>query len=153
MKFSLVPILLLTTAVLLIASDEVSGVTFVDHGKVAAALNKGGPLVGREGSGTYNVHGSHREKAGQVEVHEKDTDFIYIIDGSATFVAGGTMVGGKATRPGQLMGSDIQGGQIYNLSKGDVIVVPAGIPHWFKEVPKWIDYYVVQAAIPVSAPK
>jgi mannose-6-phosphate isomerase-like protein (cupin superfamily) len=153
MRFLVTLTIVLSAAVLLMAADESSGVTFVDHDEVAAALGKGGPLVGREGLGTYNVHGSHREKAGQVEVHAKDTDFIYITDGSATFVAGGTIVGGKATRPGQLMGSDIQGGQIYHLSKGDVIVVPAGIPHWFKEVPKSIDYYVVQAAIPVSEAK
>src|ERR1700724_2710101 len=126
MKLLLVLTTLLTSAVLLGAADG-SGVTYVDHEKVTAALSKGGPLVSAP---DLLVSGSHRDKAGQVEVHDKETDVIYVVDGTATFVTGGTMVGGKMTKPGQLMGSDIKGGQTHHLSKGDVIVVPAGIPHW-----------------------
>src|ERR1700687_1025628 len=126
MKF-LMALALLTTVVSLNAAS----VTYVDHDKVAAALNKGGPLVTAP---DLLVSGSHRDKAGQVEVHEKETDVIHVIDGAATFVTGGKMVGGKTTKPGQLQGSDIEGGQTNQLSKGDVIVVPAGTPHWFKEV-------------------
>jgi len=37
-----------------------------------------------------------------------------------------------------------EGGETHHLSKGDVIVVPAGTPHWFKEVPESISYYVVK---------
>jgi mannose-6-phosphate isomerase-like protein (cupin superfamily) len=69
---------------------------------------------------------------------------VYVVEGEATFVTGGTMVGGKTTKPGQLLGSDIEGGETHHLSKGDVIVVPAGTPHWFKEVPASISYYVVK---------
>jgi hypothetical protein len=54
------------------------------------------------------------------------------------------MVGGRVTTPGQLMGSDIKGGQTHHLSKGDVIVIPARTPHWFKEVPQSVSYYVVK---------
>ena len=127
------------TAVSLTAADK--AVTYVDHDKVSAALTKGGPLV------TANdllVSGSHRDKAGQVEVHDKETDVIYVIEGSATFVTGGTMVGGKVTKPDQHIGTDIQGGKSHHLTKGDVIVVPAGTAHWFKEVPQSISYYVVK---------
>jgi quercetin dioxygenase-like cupin family protein len=131
---------LLTTAFLLIAADA-SGVTYVGHDKVAAALSKGGPLVTAP---DLKVSGSHREKAGQVEVHDKETDVIHVIDGEATFVTGGAMVGGKVTSPGQSMGTDIKGGQTHHLTKGDVIVVPAGTPHWFKEVPQSVSYYVVK---------
>lgn len=128
-------------AVLLSGADRTSGVTYVDHEKVAAALNKGGSLVTAP---DLLVSGSHRDKAGQVEQHEKETDVIYVVDGAATFVTGGTMVGGNTTKPGQLVGSDIKGGQTNHLTKGDVIVVPAGTPHWFKEVPQSISYYVVK---------
>ena len=136
MKF-LIALALLTTAVSLNAAS----VTYVDHDKVAAALNKGGPLVTAP---DLLVSGSHRDKAGRVEVHEKETDVIHVIDGEATFVTGGTMIGGKSTKAGQMLGSDIKGGQIHHLTKGDVIVVPAGTPHWFKEVPSSISYYVVK---------
>ena len=54
------------------------------------------------------------------------------------------MVGGKVTSPGQWLGTDIQGGQVRQLTKGDVIVIPAGIPHWFKEVPRSVSYFVVK---------
>ncbi len=130
----------LTAAFTLHAADQ-GGVTYVPHDKVAAALSKGGPLVNAP---DYLVSGSHRDKAGQVEVHDHETDVIYVIEGTATFVTGGTMVGGKVTKPGQHLGTDIKGGQTHHLSKGDVVVVPAGTPHWFKEVPQTVSYYVVK---------
>src|SRR5256712_14091357 len=141
MKIILALTALLTIPLLAAAADPVSGVTYVGHEKVAAALSKGGPLVSAP---DLLVQGSHRDKAGQVEVHDKETDVIHVIDGEATFVTGGTMVGGKTTKPGQSMGTDIKGGQTHHLTKGDVIVVPAGTPHWFKEVPHSVSYYVVK---------
>jgi mannose-6-phosphate isomerase-like protein (cupin superfamily) len=71
-----------------------------------------------------------------------------VVDGTATFVTGGTMVGGKMTGPGQLKGSDIKDGRTHHLSKGDVIVIPATTPHWFKEVPQSVSYYVVKILKP-----
>jgi uncharacterized RmlC-like cupin family protein len=133
--------LLLTLTTLLVTASWASDVTYVDHEKVAAALSKGGSLVTAP---DLLVSGSHRDKAGQVEVHDIETDVIYVMDGTATFVTGGKMVGGKVTKPGQHLGSDIEGGQAHHLTKGDVIVVPAGTPHWFKEVPQSISYYVVK---------
>jgi mannose-6-phosphate isomerase-like protein (cupin superfamily) len=130
-----------TIALIAILPLAAADVTYVDHAQVAAALSKGGSLV--TGSDLL-VSGSHRDKAGQVEQHEKETDVIYVVDGAATFVTGGTMVAGKVTKPGQWLGSDIQGGQTHHLTKGDVIVVPAGTPHWFKEVPQSINYFVVK---------
>ena len=130
--------ILAATAVL---SAAASNATFVDHEKVAAALAKGGALVTAP---DLLVSGSHRDKAGQVEVHDKETDVIHVIDGSATFVTGGKMTGGKDTTPGQHLGTGIDGGETHHLVKGDVVVVPAGTPHWFKEVPGTISYYVVK---------
>ena len=141
MRFLLPVLACLCTAALCGAAD----VTYVPHDKVAAALAKGGGLISTP---EFIVSGSHREKGGQVEVHEKETDILYIVDGAATFVTGGTMVGGKTTRPGQMVGTDIQGGRTHQLSKGDVITIPAGVPHWFKEVPKSVSYYVVKVIKP-----
>lgn len=122
-----------------------STVTFVDHDKVAAALAKGGPLVT---ASDVLVSGSHREKPGQVEVHDKEMDVIYVVDGTATFVTGGKIVGAKQSRADQWLGTDITGGTTRKLVKGDVVVVPAGTPHWFKEVPGPISYYVVKVVKP-----
>ena len=118
---------------------------YVDHDKVAAALAKGGGLVT---ASDVLVSGSHRDKPGQVEVHEQEMDVLYITDGTATFVYGGKMVGGKNSRPGQWLGTDITGGTTQKLVKGDVVVVPAGMPHWFKEVPGQVSYYVVKVIKP-----
>ena len=145
MKFLLALTILLTTAVWLTGADGPSTVTYVDHDKVAAAFAKSGSLVT---ASDLTVSGNHRTGPGQVEVHDKETDVFYVVDGAATFVTGGTMVGGKVTGPGQLRGADIQGGQTHRLSKGDVMVIPAGIPHWFKEVPQSVSYYVVKVLKP-----
>ena len=122
-----------------------SGVVYVDAATGAAALAKSGPLVTRP---DLLVSGSHRDKGGQVEVHDKETDVLYIVDGEATFVFGGKMVGGKSSRPDQWLGTDITGGETRQLVKGDVMVVPAGVPHWFKEVSKSVSYFVVKGVKP-----
>ena len=130
-----------TAALSIHAANAASGVTYVGHDKVNAALAKGGPLVTAP---DLLVSGSHRDKAGQVEVHDKETDVIHVIEGEATFVTGGTIVGDKQTKLGQHIGTDIKGGETHHLTKGDVIVVPAGTPHWFKAVPHSVSYYVVK---------
>jgi glc operon protein GlcG len=132
---------LMAAAVLGAAAQAPATVTYADPARVA----KGGALTNGPG---YTVSVLRRTAAGQVEVHEKETDIFYVVDGEATFVTGGTMVGGKTSRPNQLLGTDIQGGQTHQLKKGDVIVVPAGVPHWFKEVPKAIQYFTVKSIQP-----
>ena len=122
-----------------------SGVIHLDPATVGAALAKGGSLVTRA---DLLVNGGHRETGGQVEVHDKETDVLYIVDGEATFVFGGQMVGGTVSRPGQWVGKDITGGETHHIAKGDVFVIPAGIPHWFKEVPKSVNYFVVKVLKP-----
>jgi len=132
-------------AVFTVAAADAPKVTYVGHDKVGAALNKGGPLVSQS---DLTVSGSHRDKPGQVEIHEKETDVMYVVEGEATLVTGGTVVGQKQTRPGQFVGAESKGGEAHKLTKGDVIVVPAGTPHWFKEVPKSVSYYVVKVLKP-----
>ncbi|HLK49773.1 MAG TPA: cupin domain-containing protein [Bryobacteraceae bacterium] len=122
-----------------------AGVTYIPHDKVAEAISKGGDLVKAP---DLIVLGSHRAGPGQVEVHDKETDVFYVIEGSATLITGGAMVGGKNSGPGQWRGADIKGGETHHLVKGDVIVIPAGTPHWFKQVSPSINYYVVKALKP-----
>ena len=122
-----------------------SQVTHVDQEKVAAALAKGGALMT---SKDFTVQGIHRGGPGQVEIHGKETDIFYVTDGEATIVTGGSMVGGRQTAPNQLRGSDIKGGEARRLKKGDVIVIPAGVPHWFKEVPASINYLTIKVIKP-----
>ena len=118
-----------------------SKVTFIGHNTVA----KGGALLHAP---DLTVLISHRATAGEVEIHDKETDTFYVLDGSATLVTGGTMVGGRISAANQKRGKSITGGETRQLVKGDVVVIPAGIPHWFKEVPRSIDYYVVKVLKP-----
>ena len=141
MKVLMLLATLLIAAVLLGAAAETATATYADHDKVT----KGGSLVTAP---DYTVSVLKRTAAGQVEVHEKETDIFYVTDGEATFVTGGTMIGGKVTRPNQLNGTDIQGGETHHLTKGDVIVIPAGVPHWFKQVPQSIQYFTVKSIKP-----
>ena len=120
-------------------------VVYVPADKVAEAFANGG----RFGAGSdYSASVLRRTSAGQSEVHVKETDIFYVVDGEATFVTGGTMVGGKESRPNQLLGTGIDGGQVHQLKKGDFIVIPAGVPHWFKEVPKSVNYLTIKVIKP-----
>ena len=136
---------LLLTAFAPVAAQQDSQVTYVPADKVAEAFAKGGRFA--TGS-DYSASVLRRTSAGQSEVHVKETDIFYVVDGEATFVTGGTMVGAKETRPNQLLGSGIDGGQVHQLKKGDVIVIPAGVPHWFKEVPKSVNYFTIKVIRP-----
>ena len=127
----------------LAGTHAATGVLYIGHDQVNQSLAKGGSLINAPDL-NLTAQGAHRDKAGQVEVHEKETDVLYIVDGTATFVTGGTMIGGKQTKAAQWLGTDIQGGETHHLSKGDVVMIPAGTPHWFKEVPSSVSYFVVK---------
>jgi glc operon protein GlcG len=116
-------------------------VTQIDGAKVAAAFAKGVPLLEVEG---YKIHASRRDGPGIAEVHDWETDVVYVLEGSAIVVTGGTVVDSKVTEPGQVRGPVIQGGESRRVGKGDVLVIPAGVPHWFKDVEGPLTYFVVK---------
>jgi len=116
-------------------------VTYFPAAKVTKAFEKGMPLIE---IANYKVHASHRESPGVVEVHTRDTDIIYMLEGSATLVTGGTVVDGKNIEAEEIRGKDVKGGETRQITKGDVIIIPNGTPHWFKEVKGPINYYVVK---------
>ncbi len=146
MKFLLAITALFTAALLLTAADAGKPAPlYIDHDLMGFRLSKGGQIASAP---NYSVLASHRDKPGQVEEHEKETDIVYVTDGQATLIMGGTMVGGKLTRPNQYLGDEIRGGETHYLSKGDVLVIPAGIPHWFQAVPKEVSYFVVKVIQP-----
>jgi glc operon protein GlcG len=119
-------------------------VTYLPGKDVSAAFAKGAVLLGDEPGRNYMVHASRREAPGQAEVHNLDTDIIYVLDGTATFITGGTVVDAKETAPNEIRGASIRDGQTYQLAQGDVVIVPANTPHWFVETTKPFLYYVVK---------
>jgi glc operon protein GlcG len=119
-------------------------VTFLDSRTVSDAFAKGAVLEDGSNGENYMVHASRREKPGMSEVHELDTDIIYVLDGKATFVTGGRSVDPKMVAPNEFRGSSVEGGETRQLTKGDVVIVPKGTPHWFKQVDGAFLYYVVK---------
>ncbi len=120
-----------------------SDVVIIDHAKVAATFAKGGPLLA---NGNYKVQAGRRDGPGQVEIHVNDTDIFYITDGSATIITGGTAINPKETAPGEIRADKTTGGTPHHVSKGDVVVIPAGVPHWMPEVSKPFVYFVVKVS-------
>ena len=119
-------------------------VNYFNSQKVTAAFTKGAVLLDDADGRNYMVHASHRDKPGLAEIHTLDTDIVYVLEGTATFVTGGTAVDPKTIAPNEIRGGAIEGGESRKLVKGDVIVVPHGVPHWFKEVSSPFNYYVVK---------
>jgi mannose-6-phosphate isomerase-like protein (cupin superfamily) len=87
--------------------------------------------------GPFNVNVEHRlgspAAAQGASVHEKDAELFYMMDGTATLVTGGKLVEG--TKDGDnWRGKGIEGGKSQKMAKGDLMMVPAGVPHWFTDI-------------------
>ncbi len=125
-----------------LAQGDDSRVAHLRHEQVKAGFAKGAPLIE---VGDYKIHASRRESVpGLAEIHTRDTDIIYVLEGSATLVTGGNAVEAKETGPEEVRGSAIEGGDTREIAAGDVVVVPNGTPHWFKKVSGPLLYYVVK---------
>jgi len=118
-------------------------VLFFDSRQVSASFSKGAVLL--DGTNrNYMVHTSRRDNPGLAEIHTLDTDIIYVMEGTATFVTGGTAIEAKEIAANEIRGSRIEGGDTRQLVKGDVIIVPNNTPHWFKEVSGAFLYYTIK---------
>jgi len=128
-------------------SAPAGDVTYLSSDSVQASFVKGMPLLE---TSTYKIHASRRERDGQAEVHTRDTDIVYVLDGTATLVTGGQVVNSKTIALDEERGEAITGGQTRALMKGDVVVIPNGVPHLFKNVTAPFLYYVVKVTAPRS---
>jgi mannose-6-phosphate isomerase-like protein (cupin superfamily) len=126
-------------------------VTHVAADKVKAAFGKAATLVDTPG---FAVVAARRDTAGEAESHADETDVFYVVAGTAVFVTGGEIVDPREISPGQTRGARLKGGIVRTLRKGDVIVIPAKTPHWFREVRGEFLYFVVKPrpSMPVGAP-
>ena len=145
MKFAILLAVLVSSSTFRAAAADggSSGVVQIDSEKVAAAFAKGGTLLQ---TNNYKVMAGRRVASGEVEIHEKDTDVFYITEGAATFVTGGTAANQHTVSPGEIRAPNIAGGEVHHLKKGDVIVVPNGVPHQFTAVDGTFLYFVVKVS-------
>ena len=93
----------------------------------------------------YRVNIVHRQKPAGAIAHPGNTELHYIVEGSGTVVTGGRII----RAPGAPAGSaTIEGGETRKVSKGDVIIVPEGSPHWYSQVDGRITYLEVRFVAP-----
>jgi len=133
--------LIVSAAITSLTAGSDEPVRFIAGSETAAAFAKGRPLVE---TGAYKVHASRRDAPGQAEVHTADTDIFYVLDGTATIVTGGEATELKETAPHEKRGAAIRGGTAQRLVKGDVLIIPSGVPHQFTGVQSPFLYYAVK---------
>jgi mannose-6-phosphate isomerase-like protein (cupin superfamily) len=86
--------------------------------------------------------------------HDKVSEVYQVLEGSGTLVTGGTIVNPQRRTSTQeevtlingpgVSGTSIEGGVSRRISKGDMVIIPAGTPHWFSEIQETITYTVVR---------
>jgi len=88
---------------------------------------------------------AYRNRTGVGELHQNFADVFFVVDGHATLVTGGEMVEPKTTAPGETRGASVKGGSRQTLNAGDVVHIPAGMPHQML-VPEGatVTYFVVK---------
>jgi len=126
-----------------------SPATFKSAAELAAVLQKATVNAGGMSSSSvtnndqYRVSLVHRDKPAGALAHPGNTELLYITEGSGTVVTGGTIVPAEAGKP-----ASIANGVTQRITKGDVIIVPAGSAHWFAVVDAPITYLEVRWLAP-----
>jgi mannose-6-phosphate isomerase-like protein (cupin superfamily) len=73
-----------------------------------------------------------RDADGNPEQHDAIVDVVFVHSGEGTLVVGGTMIGKKAgSGAGEYVGTSLEGGERRALGPGDVVHIPAAVPHSF----------------------
>lgn len=153
-KMALLVTMLLAVPLLAAAPPEVTIWTAADlkaqSGKLAQKLNEQkGAFEQLASFGNHLTMLAHREGDGSAEIHETQVDFFFVQSGTATLVFGGEVPGAKTTAPHELRGAAVKGGQRKTLAPGDVVHIPAGVPHQLL-IPagKQFTYFVIKVDAP-----
>jgi hypothetical protein len=81
--------------------------------------------------GDHRFRMLYRDADGNPEQHDAIIDVVLVQSGAGTLVLGGTMAGKRATSAGEWVGTRLDGGDRHPLGPGDIVHIPAGIPHSF----------------------
>ncbi len=90
------------------------------------------PLISQNivGTGAYRANLEYRAgAAAPASIHDNEAELMVFVEGSGTITTGGTLVDGTRSNPANQSGSGIAGGTPQHVAKGDVLIVPAGVPH------------------------
>jgi mannose-6-phosphate isomerase-like protein (cupin superfamily) len=96
----------------------------------------------------------NKTAGGAVAEHDLVSEVYHVIDGSATLVVGSDITDLKRRpaddRAVRLLngpggnGASIRNGVTYQLKPGDVVIIPAGVGHWFTKIDDHISYLMVR---------
>jgi mannose-6-phosphate isomerase-like protein (cupin superfamily) len=153
-RFAVLCILSASASALCAADDNSLPAVYKSAAELMASLAKNAQTTPGQATASianedhYRINVVRRNAAGPAMAHAsgpaKGSEVHYIIDGAATVVTGGRLVrasGAPATGPGN---STIEGGDSRRVTKGDVIFIPAGTPHWYKDVEGSVTYLEVR---------
>jgi len=101
-----------------------------------------------ENADHYRINVVRRTTAQGAIAHPDGTEVHHIVDGSGTLVTGGSIVRSTAAGGRGSAGATIDGGVSRHVAKGDVILIPAGTPHWYKDLDGSITYLEVRFDLP-----
>ena len=86
-------------------------------------------------------------------IHSEVTEVYSVLEGSGTLVTGGRLIDPqpranteerrRVSGPGWT-GTGMDGAETRRVATGDIIVIPAGTPHYFSDIPESITYTVVR---------
>ncbi|HLK48620.1 MAG TPA: AraC family ligand binding domain-containing protein [Bryobacteraceae bacterium] len=75
----------------------------------------------------------YRDADGLPEEHDKIVDVVMVHSGEGALMVGGTMSGKKGSaESGEYLGTGLAGGEVHPLGAGDIVHIPAGMPHSFR---------------------
>lgn len=152
-------------ALAMLGDAKPSSATYVTAADIQATLKKAPPALVSDqpirtvDAGACNVGVAivHRPAASRLSSpveHDKVTEIYHVLEGAGTLVTGGTLVNPKrrpADAPEVLRvngpsvnGTAVQGGETRRIAAGDVIIIPAGVSHWFSEVRESLTYVVIR---------
>jgi mannose-6-phosphate isomerase-like protein (cupin superfamily) len=139
---------LVAASSLFAASDTVDHYSAQDLTAIQEKLSAAHPTFKSEQLKQYKGHYTmlaHREATGSSEVHEHEADIFVITEGEGTLVTGGKLVHSRVEKPGEFRGTSISGGENVHYAPGDIIHIPAGVPHQLLvEKGKQVTYFVVK---------
>jgi mannose-6-phosphate isomerase-like protein (cupin superfamily) len=137
----IIAVALLTASLFLLSRGAQAQTMKSDHWSPAELLEKAKHLreLAAQGSGaaseTLEKYPHHytmlafRNRSGGGEMHANFADLFYILDGHATVLTAGEIVDPKSTGPGETLGASVKGGTSRQVKAGDVVHIPAGMPH------------------------
>jgi uncharacterized protein GlcG (DUF336 family) len=120
-----------------------NGAAFFSAAAVAEKFREGGLLLDEP---AFKIDAGRREAPGEVEYHEHVVDVMHVVQGTATVVTGGEMQDVREVAPGELRAAAVAGGTRHELGEGDVLAIPSGVPHQFRDVSDPFLYFVVKVA-------